>query len=445
MQSTPVQTHRSLAPPIVLCLLFAVMVWPPILFGQQAVSEADDQNGYHLPVIQTMAAQWPHVDLVNYKSATAPGYHVLLAVICRYVTSDVQVLRVLSSLFGLGLVISVHFFAGLRLTGWKALACTAPLMCSSYVLSGAMWLTTDNAAWMLVALALGSAVMVPATSGRIIGGSILTTLAVFVRQIHIWLIAPIGLASMLRLRNPSSNRPAIIASLLTLALPVILLGILVMLWHGLVPPGNAEINRLHSRGINLTAVPMTLALFGAFGMFFIGSFGRLDLRGFFGEWRTWLIASLALVFSLAVPTAYSPVQEDGRWGGAIWLVIQKLPAMGDRSMIVPPLAVLGALMLFHGWRSAVAVGNATHASLLLLGVLCWLAAQSMNSQVWQRYLEPMILITLPWLTSLASSSADPLQPVSKRGSIGPLILAVALLLLSIKTVYLPIITGVTPT
>src|SRR5215204_5263041 len=63
-----------------------------------------DQDVYHLRAIRTFAQQWPHPDFHDYASATTPGYHLLLALIDRYVSDSVVALRVAGATFTLGML-----------------------------------------------------------------------------------------------------------------------------------------------------------------------------------------------------------------------------------------------------------------------------------------------------------------------------------------------------
>ena len=440
MIGTPPSATRNAT--IVLIALFIALVWPAILWGYNSTSEAYDQDNYHWPVIQKMAEQFPHVDVVNYKSATTPGYHLLIAVIVKFLTADERMLRLISSMFGLGLLMVVMALASRRSGGWTAQALTAPLLCSSYILSGSIWLTTDNAAWMFVALALGGAAMVQATSSRILAGSIFSTLAVLVRQIHIWVAAPVGLAGLWQWRETPRDRAHLMVAMATLAVPFAALAWFVWRWHGLVPPGSVEVLKFHAKGANFAVIPMTMALFGVFGVFFLPCFGPIDFRRMITNPWIWAAAAAGLIVSIAVPTSYS--MDAGRWGGAIWLPVQKLPNIADRSIVFPPLAMLGMVILAHGWQCASRAGRAREASILLFGVLCWLTAQSMNSQAWQRYCEPMVLITLAWLASLASSPVDQPHRPPRRLWLGPALLAALQLLMCFRTLYFSILTGKTP-
>ena len=111
MDASPPSPMRAwrLAPAL-LAALFALAVLPvaflgrdAAVLGERATSEAIDERDAHLPVIRQFAAELPQPDLVGYRSATAPGYHVAMAIPAR-LGVGVHGLRLISSLAGLALV-----------------------------------------------------------------------------------------------------------------------------------------------------------------------------------------------------------------------------------------------------------------------------------------------------------------------------------------------------
>ena len=110
----------------VLCLLCCILIWPVVFSAQGRLgdaatnikyptSEMGDQRQYHEPTILTFAEQWPSVDLINYPSATSPGYHLVIAVVARYISHDLVVLQFVSSLLLAHLAVST----GLALWTWQ--------------------------------------------------------------------------------------------------------------------------------------------------------------------------------------------------------------------------------------------------------------------------------------------------------------------------------------
>lgn len=421
MSPPPADLGRGGWPALVLCICFGVLVWPAILSGRGGTSEYWDQRNYHEPVIRAFAEQWPRVDLVNYRSATSPGYHLGLAILSRYVTHHQGVLQLVSSLFSLGFVLTVWWYAARGVGGWRALALSAPLLASSYLLSGAIWLTTDNAAWLFVALALGGVAHRALTPGRAIVSGVHATIATFIRQIHVWLAGPIAVAALFDRPRSGGAR---IAVAIAVMLPIALVAVLFLLWKGLMPPAYVSI---HNQGANPALIPFSLALLGAYGLFFVPAFGLRTTVDVLKKPMTWLIALGVFAICASVPTAHS--EGAGRWGGSMWELVRRMPVVADRSMVIPPMAAAGALVLCLARQAAANAGRTRAATVLLVALGFWAAAQSMNSQAWQRYSDPIILMSLAWFASLA--------PLSRAGWIGPGLLALVQFALSIITVYRP--------
>ena len=445
-------------PAAVLVLAFAILVWPVVLGSEgrlsgeggrikYPVNELGDQRKYHEPVIDRMVRQWPRIDITNHASATAPGYHLMMAYVARFVSDRRAVVQLASSVLSLGLLLVVWSYAAREVGSWRALALVLPVLGSSYVLGAAIWLTTDNAALFFVCLVLGGAAFGPARPTALLRGGLAAACAVFIRQIHIWVVAPLGLVALLAsplgrwappvLREPdearSSWRP-LVAGGLAVAAPLALLVVFVILWGGLTPPVYAD---LHDAGTNPASFAVALALVGLFGVFFLPALVAKE------SWMRWdraatIAVGIALLLSLAVPTAYD--FEAGRRGGAIWELVRRMPVVADRSLVLPPLAALGALILLWGWRGACRRGRGRQASILVLAMAAWLLAQSVNTQAWQRYFEPMILIALAWLAALAAPRPDPCgHPILRRWWLGPVALGVIQLALSTVTLYAPLL------
>ena len=80
--------------------------------------------------------------------------------------------------------------------------------------------------------------------------------------------------------------------------------------------------------------------------------------------------------------------------------------------------------------------------MLLLSLLGWLIAESVNTQSGQRYCEPMILVGLAWLAALSVSPTKGTArfvPTHRLWWAGPAALGAIQLILSAATVYLPVL------
>jgi len=324
-----------------------------------------------------------------------------------------------------------------------------PLLFSSYVLGASIWLTTDNAGLLFVALVLGGSIMVGATVNRIVKWGLFSAVAVYIRQIHIWVIAPVLLVALL---TSSANRfaPKVLQdveqlkwrllqttfTVVALLLPFAILGVLVYLWGGLTPTHYAQ---RHNSGFNLATFPLILSLFGALGIFFLPIFLVSNKKKVLFGTAGWIAISLGIAVSLIVPTNFD--HSAGRWGGAIWTLIELMPDVAGRSIVFPPLAALGCFVLLSAWRTLRDCGRSRQAAILLLALLGWAIAQSANSQAWQRYCEPLILISLAWMAAMTFYAQH--QTQNEEGNrywwIGPALLSVIQLGLSITTLYLPVL------
>lgn len=404
---------------LALMLLVLAVALPIALSGRNGTSEADDQNAWHLPVIRTMATQWPRVDLVNYESATAPGYHLLLAALTRAGVNDragLQVVNaILSALLGPVLFLFLRRFAD----SLPAFVLALPIVCSPYVISSAAWVTTDDVALLLVLLALILPVTGAVTLRCAMAFAIPAAAAVFVRQVHLWPVGAMALAgalgSPLGLFAPRSMRSAVDLpprwSRLGLACvagaaPVAVVGILALMWDGLTPPYFRD---FHDSGPNLATPAFALALAGFFLLVLrpgrlITALVELPRRR---DVRLAIALALGASVALVVPTDYD--MAAGRWGGALWQVVRLAPSIGDRSPVILLLAALGAAAGLILWRDAVRGGAGREVAVLGAAIILLVVVQSANAQCFQRYLEP------PLLAALALAIAASARPASATG------------------------------
>ncbi len=392
-----------------LSLAFAALVLPPIAMGLGGTSEAFDQDRFHLPTIRTLADQLPRPDLVNLQSATAPGYHLLMAALARGGVDGERGLRLASSGLSLAMLLVVWAVAARRAGPWAGGLLTLPVLCSSYVLGGAIWLTTDNAALLFVLLAIAGGLGM-AGPRMLAAAGLAAGLAVCTRQIHAWaaIVPAVGLLVAVAAdrwpaawpgRQPWSRwtgaeRIAVVAAV---GLPLALVGLLVSLWGGLVPPSLAD---YHQQGLRWAQPVLTLSLLGGFGVFFAPVLvrpGRLTARG------PLLVAAVAAIAAAIPPTAYDP--EAGRWGGAIWELARRLPAPADRSVVFIAAAGAGGWLLAHAWSRLAALGRRGDAVMLAATIAGWTAAHCFNAQTWQRYAEPIVLVWLAWAAAIVLASA----------------------------------------
>ena len=71
-------------PGVVLMVGFLLLTAGPVIVGfDHYPQKSIDMDHYHLEVIHGFAAEWPNPRLDDYKSATTPGMHLVLAAMVR--------------------------------------------------------------------------------------------------------------------------------------------------------------------------------------------------------------------------------------------------------------------------------------------------------------------------------------------------------------------------
>jgi hypothetical protein len=178
-------------------------------------------------------------------------------------------------------------------------------------------------------------------------------------------------------------------------LPALVVVICVTAWYGLTPLGFQE---PHEGNFSLAAPAMSLALTGLFGVFYLPIFvpSAAAMRSLIARHWRWPVAGA--LFAIAVPTTYD--LHDGRWGGALWSMARLSPSVAHCSVAIVALAAVGALVLAAACRAAASADRRRDAAIMLIALTAFAAAQTFNSLCFQRYFEPMILMTLSWLATL---------------------------------------------
>jgi hypothetical protein len=412
------QQPRTVGPALAICFVFLAAALPLIAAGHERGRGAWDQNTYHLVAIRTFARQWPRFDLHDYASATTPGYHLILALVDKFISDDVRVLRLFGMLFTLGLLATLALAVGRRVPPAIAIALCLPAVCSLYVFSSGAWLLPDNVAWWGVLAILLVALRPRVDAWTYVLGAILLTILVAIRQSDAWAAAVLWAAAWRG--NASENSApfdtrAAVARLGGMALATVpaaaLLLWFVHLWHGLLPVG---MQSFHG-GAN-PAVPATvLGVFGILAIFFtpFAAPSRLPRRGLF------IGGGAAMGFIAAALPVMTYSHAQGRESG-IWNLALHLPMVHQRSILMIALATLGGALLVI-WLLSLETRDRW---IFLITWLAFIAAQTENTKAWQRYYEPFVLIALPLMASRVMEHRNSWpRPIAIAG---PLILALLL-------------------
>ena len=430
--------------PAALAAAFAGAVLPVAFLGADATSEAWDEAASHLPAIRQFANQWPAPDLADYPSATGPGYHLLMAMPARLGLSP-HALRAISGLFGLALVL-VAWRGAARWTGpWLGALLVAPVALGTYVVSGSAWLTTDVLSVLLGAALVAVVAWHPPGARAFAAAAALFAAAVAVRQTNVFLAAPVLAAGILGSPAGRAASPAeqwagdeprtwsrAWAAALALVPGALLLAGFVRLWGGLTPPA---FRAMHDAGLSPVAPVYGLALVGCWGLPFLAAMPSEAMRAFRRQaWAVLAIVALT-AFAAAIPdSAWS--RDEGRWGGPLWTAVRALPAWEGRSPAVIGLAMAGAFVLCVLWIRAAEVGRGRMATVTTVALLALFVVQAGNSQVWERYFDPAILVAIAWLVAMGIDRTRPHS--AGRAAVGALALAAAQAAITAVTVWVPV-------
>lgn len=414
--------------------LFLATAWSVIAIGLLPGRMASDQLRFHEVVVRIFAADLPTPDLSDYRSATSPGYHLVVAAASRVVGDSRMVLQFVGSLFSVALVGVLTWMVASRRRGIEAAALSLPFAASLYVWPAGVWLLPDNAGWLGV---LGI-IAVALWGGRrmLLWGGLILLALVWMRQIHVWAAGVLWLAAWIgkRPQNGADVEPGIrgewrwltqsptrrlrpLAMAIAASLPAIAaVAWFAWMWGGLTPPMFKEGTGLAGshQGVNPATPAFVLALVGAFSPFFAGYLWS----GALAIWRKHRAALVMLALAgamtaLVVPTGYN--QDEGRWGG-LWNLVRKFPAPANRSLLLAAMSAGGAMAL-----GAWALALDRRDRWILLGALGgFTLAQTMSHELWQRYVEPMALMVL-----ILASARSNTTGVRNWRAVGPALLAVA--------------------
>lgn len=439
--ATPARAWRAVA-----CVLVGVYLGTalPLIFLMGARGRpGEDQVNYHLPAVLKFARELPAPDLHDYLSATTPGYHLFLAGLARTISEDPRFLRASAAIFSVLLLVVLARTIARSCTGTalEVFALCAPVLASTYVFQAGVWLLPDNAGWLMVLVCLALALAEPFRGKHILLAGIALLGVVLVRQVHLWVAGPLWAAAWLA---PGLAPPGGVGSLLTrfparvksLA-PMVLasvpaFGVLawfVRMWGGLTPP---TFQGQYS-SVSLAAFPFLLSLVGLGSVFFVGYLADPLADALRPRHRrvVLLAAAVGAVAAIVPNTTYSvPNRASG-----LWNLVKIVPTIAHHTSPVLVLgSALGAGALAVWWRAL----PPRVAWILFAALGAFGAAQAMSGQVWQRYNEPMVLLTL----SLMASHARPIgmAPMLTARLLAPIriggvcMLACILLAISILTI-----------
>jgi hypothetical protein len=375
-----------------------------------------DAGLYHLPTIRQFAE---HVDLTSYPAAQTPLYHLLFAGFGKVAGFELWKLRLLNVAisYGAALALLRLLRRATPLEPVQALALTLVFTLSPYFFGASFTLLTDNLALLFAFLALerAEAFRRSGTLAPLALACLALCAAVLTRQSFLWLAAVVGWF-VLRSAWPAGRKLAGVALVGAALLP--LLG-LVIAWDGLVPkgsdPGSCGLcgDQPGGGGLSLRPIGFTLALLGAYAAVLYAPAALRRGRSLppppvlAGA----LAAGVALL--LVSPLTYEPKAPnrpgDGGW---LWKVADRFPEVAGSSLLFFLLLPLGLVALW------LLVRRAGVESLPAVAFAFFLLAALPVRLVYQKYFDPMVLVTLALL-------ARPPDLRTRRDYAGAAVLCVA--------------------
>lgn len=412
-----------------LIVLLAHTAWrAAIILGPgMGGPSASDEERFHLPVLESFAAQFPGIDLSSYKAAATPGHHLVLTLIGRIAPLSLEATRFVSGLPVSIMLALLVWWCARRIGAGRSVLLALPLACSPHTTAFATLVLPESTSWLLVVCMLCLACARRVWPALTVVSAFVLLACVGVRQITLWTAAPMVVAAWMSagVSNdarviprtlwpiPEAKTRFVRAGLaLALTLPAIgLLAWFVSMWGGLVPPpfqsveAAQEVRGVVNEGLSPAAPAFILSLLGIAGGFLSPLVLRpaLERRSLVVRWA--VIGGLAgLALALVAPTSYS--MDDGRWGG-IWKLAEKLPVVADRSLAIT------ALSTFGGATTGVLIVALTPTRVrwvLLSAIGAVMAAHVAGAQLFQRYVEPLVLIVLPIAIACVYEERDDRPP-----------------------------------
>lgn len=424
-------------PVLVVVGAFLAGALPLIASGYERGRGAFDQVHYHEPAVLRFAEELPTPDVSDYLSATTPAYHLVLALGARAVSEDPRFLRLMGAVFTVALLTLLTRWLTPRVGPRAAAAIGLTLPASLYVFSAGAFVLPDNAAWTGVLAVLLIALRPRFDRVTLLGGGAVLLALVLTRQIHLWAAGPLLAAAWIgasfrprpgpvdevrSIFDGPSQRLARTALMGACLLPAFgAVGAFAAAWGGLTVPIYHE----YMQGINPATPAFILAQIAVIAVFHAG-FWAGPATDLLRERRGVLVAAAIAGLLLAVIPATTYSVEAGRYSG-LWNAVRAAPTLaGHTSVVLLLLAPAGAVAL-AAWLA----GVGPRARWVFLAALFgFTLAVSATLNAWQRYHEPMLLITAALLSACVAArertgpmpAADP-GPIRLSRVAGPLLLA----------------------
>lgn len=342
-----------------------------------------DEDYYHWPTILQFAQEWPNPDLVNYRSATGPLFHLVFAGLYR-LGFEMWSLRTINMVISyVGIVFLYYTIQKTGASRTYSLILSILFGISPYFFGSSFVLMTDNLAVTFAIASLYGIYCLKATPrmGTVVVTAILVTGALLTRQFYLWLLPPL-LWIIYKAPKPSSWRW--LAAAVSM-LPIVPLCWLMIQWHGPVPPKFQKAHAATGLG-DLTGTILLLSLIGAYALMIAPSevFNRRNVS----NRRLWAFIATVITTWVALFIKSVPPGSVLRDGYLVKMSTMLGKKIGATSVLFYVLSGVGLGYLWRRWPD-----RRDHAIPFLCIAGCSLVSLR-TTGYFQKYYDPLALIFL---------------------------------------------------
>jgi 4-amino-4-deoxy-L-arabinose transferase-like glycosyltransferase len=337
-----------------------------------------DELIYHYPIIIKFAREYPHIDFINYISATTPLFHIAFMFAGKLMGFELYKLRILNALISYIAVIVLFRLLVFRLNMpvLKALIFSLVFSLSPYFFGASFILLTDNLGILFCLLAVNCFYRFRENTS--LKYSLLTCLfiaaALLTRQTFAWL----ALSFLIYLMIVQMTLASRIAALAALVIAIMPLLSFMILWGGLLPPALQQ-KHVTDTLLNLKPVEFMVALIGLYSLFLrIDSFVAL-MRDFNCLHWTALVVGILLI--LLYPISWQPGDD-----GYLWRISSYLPTFGSTGVLFWALVPTGMVATAHQ------VPCKLDEALPVIFLVTFLIVMMSSKLVFQKYFDPFALL-----------------------------------------------------
>jgi hypothetical protein len=216
--------------------------------------------------------------------------------------------------------------------------------------------------------------------------NIIILCAVLTRQINAWLIVTYLFFNLYSNRLNKSKNMVMFRAILPTLIPIVGLVYFLFLWKGFTPP---LFKIQTSQTLNWDSPIFIVSLVGFYGSFFWYGYYRMLQKN-----RKIIYVFMILVALGALVLLLHPIPSDYRSSepaierlGMLWFAAYLLPNLFSTSIAIWFLFPLGLVFLFVMCKRLIS----NNQYLVVICFLLWSATSLINSRVYQRYYEPLVL------------------------------------------------------